>query len=60
MMMSSSDLASLVSKKGDDGSEEIDEELLREMAAFSNRATSTNVKLQSESGIIFRKNGGGL
>jgi hypothetical protein len=43
--MSSSDLSTLISKKGDDGSEEIDEDILREMAAFSNRVTSTNVKL---------------
>ncbi len=45
--MSTSDLASLVRKKGEDGNEEIDEDLLKEMAAFSNRNKSHNMKLQS-------------
>jgi hypothetical protein len=56
--MTSSDLSSLLArKKGDDGSLEIDEDMLKEMAAFSNKNTSQNIMLQNANGVVFRKNG---
>ena len=57
MLMTSSDLSTLISRKsGDDPTLDIDEEMLKEMAAFSNRNTSSNIKGRTSNGVVFRKN----